>query len=195
MTYYDFIIPCLSELIKPFIRSYNSISVLEIGPSPKSILSHLPNHHRSKIGKYVTFKPNKLFAICLKDWLCNRDRGLCLFPNWLCRLIIHQEKFALLAEGICAISNSDQTSEKFYVMLFCHSMYGIQPRAEFIRRAIKFLVELPKNGLVIMFYRDEQWDLAGLIYHGQATHPMGTISIRDHDKDLNNFSSFITRFT
>ncbi|KAJ5096687.1 phosphoribosyl transferase domain protein [Penicillium angulare] len=195
ITYRDFIIPRLSELIEPFTRSYDSISVLEIGPGPESILGHLPNHHRSKIGKYVAFEPNKLFAACLKDWLCNGEGGLSPFPNWLCRPIVHQAKFAPSAEGISATSNSDQTSEKFHIVLFCHSMYRMQPKAEFIRRAVQFLVDLPEKGMVIVFHRDEQWDLAGLFCHEQATYPTGTISVKNCDEDLNKFSSFIVGFT
>ncbi|KAJ5100909.1 hypothetical protein N7456_006961 [Penicillium angulare] len=195
MTYRDFIIPHLSKLIEPLTRSYDSISVLEIGPGPESILGRLPYHHRRKIGRYVAFEPNKSFAACLQDWVCNGDGGLSPFPNRLCRPTIHQSKLCTSAEGICATINSDQTGGKFHVVLFCHSMYGMQPKAEFIRRAVDFLVNLPEKGMVIVFHRDEQWDLAGLVCHEQATYPTSTMSVRDCDEDLNKFSSFIVGFT
>lgn len=49
-THKDFIIPHLSHLLTPFMKSRTKISVLEIGPSPKSVLGQLPLATRQKIG-------------------------------------------------------------------------------------------------------------------------------------------------
>jgi hypothetical protein len=53
MTYQDFIIPQLSQLLAPFFNSHTHISVLEIGPGPKSILGYLPGHLRRMVRKYT----------------------------------------------------------------------------------------------------------------------------------------------
>ncbi|KAJ4181826.1 hypothetical protein NW755_010825 [Fusarium falciforme] len=57
--YQDFIIPQLAQLA-PLVNSDSPISVLEIGPRPKSILGYLPEHLRKKIGKYSALEPNQL---------------------------------------------------------------------------------------------------------------------------------------
>src|SRR4051812_45895774 len=62
VTYQGFIIPQLSRLLTPLFKSRIQISVLEIGPGPKSVLGYLPIHLRHKITKYAAFEPNALFS-------------------------------------------------------------------------------------------------------------------------------------
>ncbi|OAG06556.1 uncharacterized protein CC84DRAFT_1185793 [Paraphaeosphaeria sporulosa] len=62
MSYRDFIIPQLSQLLRPLVDAQSSISVLEVGPGPSSIFGHLPDRLRRKIGRYAAFQPNSLFA-------------------------------------------------------------------------------------------------------------------------------------
>lgn len=68
-TYQDFIIPQLSQLLTILAKSRTRISVLEIGPGPKSLLEDLPSHLRQKIRKYTAFEPNSLFATSLEESL------------------------------------------------------------------------------------------------------------------------------
>lgn len=65
--YQDFIIPPLSQLLAPFFHSAFEVSVLEIGPGPKSVLRSLPSNLRRKIIKYAAFEPNKVFASTLEQ--------------------------------------------------------------------------------------------------------------------------------
>lgn len=46
MTYQDFIIPQLSQLLAPLFNSHIHISALEIGLGPKSFLGYLPGRLR-----------------------------------------------------------------------------------------------------------------------------------------------------
>ena len=71
MTYQDFIIPQLSQLLAPLFNSRIHISALEIGPGPKSLLGYLPGRLRRKVRKYTAFEPNGLFATRLEEWLCS----------------------------------------------------------------------------------------------------------------------------
>ena len=71
IAYQDFIIPQLSQLLTPLFDSRAHISVLEIGPGPKSVLGYLPRRLRRKIRRYVAFEPNSLFATRVEDWLCS----------------------------------------------------------------------------------------------------------------------------
>lgn len=70
MTYHEFIIPQLSQLLAPLFNSRIHILALEIGPGPKSILGYLPGRLRRKVRRYTAFEPNGLFATRLEEWLC-----------------------------------------------------------------------------------------------------------------------------
>lgn len=72
MTYRDFIIPQLSHLLASLSNSRATISVLEIGPGPKSILGYLSGRLRQKIRRYAAFEPNGLYA-------ANLGNGFALF--------------------------------------------------------------------------------------------------------------------
>jgi len=73
--YHDFIIPGLSYLLTPRHQSDKLISVLEIGPGPKSILGHLHRSLRKRIGKYNAFEPNVFFASKLENWLQGHEKA------------------------------------------------------------------------------------------------------------------------
>jgi len=72
--YHNFIIPELSYLLAPAHQSNKLLSVLEIGPGPKSILAHLHRSLRKRIGKYNAFEPNVLFASKLENWLQGHEK-------------------------------------------------------------------------------------------------------------------------
>src|SRR6478735_1058997 len=60
--YQDFVIPPLSTLLAPQLQSRSRLSVLEIGPGPKSVLGYLPSSLRQNIRSYTAFEPNGLFV-------------------------------------------------------------------------------------------------------------------------------------
>src|SRR5437763_1447931 len=74
MTYQDFIIPQLSQLLASLFNSRINISALEIGPGPKSLLGYLPGRLKRKVRKYTAFEPNSLFATRLEEWLCSTSK-------------------------------------------------------------------------------------------------------------------------
>ncbi|KAL6829735.1 hypothetical protein V8C40DRAFT_285838 [Trichoderma camerunense] len=174
-TYQDFIFPQLSQVLTTLFNSRIRISVLEIGPGPKSVLGYLPDDQRRKINKYAAFEPNDLYATELQEWLETESPLPCLesLPD------IHRVPFTL-----------DST---FDVVLFCHSMYRMKPKRKFIERALEMLAVQPEGGVVVVFHRDGV-DFDGLICHKTASFPSGTICVADNDKMLGDFSSFIAGF-
>ena len=131
-SYCDFIIPELLYLLAPLEKSNASISVLEIGPGPKSVLGDLPESLRARIRRYTAFEPNALFAGKLEEWLKgNEEMGKNLgspFAGHKGDIIIHQAPFNV--DNDAAIEGS--SVEKYDIILFCHSMYGMKPQHKFI---------------------------------------------------------------
>jgi hypothetical protein len=73
-TYQDFITPELSYLLAPLQSSASLISVLEIGPGPRSVIGGLPISLRGKIGRYTAYEPNTVFAMKLEEWFDSGDQ-------------------------------------------------------------------------------------------------------------------------
>lgn len=121
-THENFIIPQLSSLLTPFFHSRSDVSVLEIGPGPKSVLGDLPNHLRRKIRRYAAFEPNGWYAYELDCW-CETDDA---FPG-----------LEGSADVQCAPFDLDvkQKGEGFDQVLFGHSMYGMDPKREYMTRS------------------------------------------------------------
>lgn len=180
-TYQDFILPQLSQLLDTLTKSHGTISVLEIGPGPKSILGHLPDHLRSKIGAYTAFEPNGLFVTELEDWLHSK------FEKTPYK--IHQFPLSPEHEFGSGILIGDD--EKFDVILFCHSMYGMKPKRRFIERALEMLAEPPRDGIVVIFHRDGSLDIDGLVCHRTASFPTGVVRVADDDEVLDKFTPFV----
>ena len=156
IAYQDFIIPQLSQLLIPLFDSRIHISVLEIGPGPKSVLGYLPGRLRRKVRRYVAFEPNSLFATRVEEWLCSTSETESSLPCLESQPDIHRIPFALNRNTESGTGTSTRESEeKFDVVLFCHSMYGMKPRARFIERALEMLVEQPRGGMVVVFHRGE----------------------------------------
>lgn len=128
LTYQDFIIPQLSQLLAPLFNSRIHISVLEIGPGPKSVLGYLPHHLRRKIRRYAAFEPNDLFATKLEEWLCSTLETETPLPCLESSPDIHRIPFVLNSNG----TDTSDGDEKFDIILFCHSMYGMKPKERFI---------------------------------------------------------------
>jgi adenine phosphoribosyltransferase len=92
--------------------------------------------------------------------------------------------------GIC-VRDDD---ENFDFILFCHSMYGMKPKAKFIEQAVEMLAEQPEGGMVVAFHRDETFRLDGLVCHRSASFPTGVVCVTDDDDELDRFASFVTGF-
>ncbi|KAK0764286.1 hypothetical protein N5P37_003685 [Trichoderma harzianum] len=184
-TYQDFIFPQLSQVLTPLLNSRIRISVLEIGPGPKSVLGYLPDDQRRKINKYGAFEPNDLYATELQEWLETESPLPCLesLPD------IHRVPFTLDS----AVTDANDGQEKFDVVLFCHSMYGMKPKRSFIERALEMLAVQPEGGVVVVFHRNAV-DFDGLVCHKTASFPSGTVCVADDYKMLDIFSSFIAGF-
>ena len=196
MTYQDFIIPQLSQLLVPLLKSRVSISALEIGPGPKSLFGYLPRHLRQRIRKYTAFEPNGLFATRLEEWLGSTSETeyplLCLEnpPD------IRRIPFALPEDiGSVASTDTSDDDEKYDIILFCHSMYGMKPKYKFIERALGMLVERPQGGMVAVFHRDGVLNFDGLVCHRTASFPTGIVSVANDDEVLDCFASFVVGFT
>ncbi|KAE9371778.1 phosphoribosyl transferase domain protein [Stipitochalara longipes BDJ] len=190
MTYQDFIIPQLSQLLASLFNSRLHISALEIGPGPKSLLGYLPGRLRRKVRKYTAFEPNDLFATRLEEWLCSTPDTEPPLPCLESPPNIRRIPF-VLQDNIGSGTSSD---EKYDIILFCHSMYGMKPKHRFIERALKMLVERPSGGMVVVFHRDGVLHLDGLVCHRTASFPTGVVSVANDDEALDYFAPFIAGF-
>ena len=196
MTYQSFIIPQLSQLLAPLLSSRIHISALEIGPGPKSLLGYLPGHLRRKVRKYTAFEPNGLFASKLEERLCSTPEMESPLPSLENPPNIHRMPFVLQDNIRTAISTDTRTNdEKFDIILFCHSMYGMKPKHRFIKDALEMLVERPQGGMVVMFHRDGALHLDGLVCHRSASFPTGVVSVANNDEALDCFAPLIAGFT
>ena len=194
-TYQDFIIPQLSQLLAPLFNSRIHISVLEIGPGPKSVLGYLPDRLRGKIGRYTAFEPNGLFATRLEEWICSSSKTESPLPSLEIPPDIRRNPFLLkdnMGSGTSTVTSDDD--EKYDIILFCHSMYGMKPKSRFIEQALKMLVEQPQGGIVAVFHRDGALDLNGLVCHQAASFPTGVVRVANDDEVLDNFTPFIAGF-
>lgn len=186
-TYQDFVIPQLSQLLASLLNSRISVSVLEIGPGSQSVLGHLPVNLRRKIRKYSALEPNIVSAASLEEWILNETQHP--FPCLENSPNIHRIIFSLDSN-----TGSGTGNEKFDIILFCHSMYGMKPKRLFIERALEMTVEHPASGMVVLFHRDGTLDLDGLVCHQTASFPTGVTRVLDDDKTLDSFAPFINGF-
>ena len=201
MTYQDFDIPQLSQLLAPLFDSRVHVSALEIGPGPKSLLGYLPDGLRRKVRKYTAFEPNGLFAASLEEWLFGSTTSETKFAL-LCQdnpPKIHRRPFVLeddIGSGTSTGASNDD-DEKYDIILFCHSMYGMKPKHRFIERALDMLMKDPQGGMVVVFHRDDgALHIDGdLVCYRTASFPTGVISVANDDEVLDRFASFVAGFT
>lgn len=192
--YQDFIIPQLSRLLTPLLNSRDCISVLEIGPGPKSILAHLPSLLRQKIGRYTAFEPNDLFATALEKWLCSNSETELLFPRLKSSVNIYRVPFSIHGEiKMDTSSGTPWAGGKYDLILFCHSMYSLNPKVKFIEEALDMLVEHSEDAIVAVFHRDGL-DFGRLVCHRMALFPIGEVSVPEDDNALDSFASFVAGF-
>lgn len=173
--YQDFIVPQLAQMAP--LNSDSPISVLEIGPGPQSVLGYLPDDLRKNIGKYYAFEPNQLFVTHLEAWFAESP-----LPHLDSPPDIRPARFDL--------HSTIQSIEKFDLIVFCHSMYGMTPKRAYITRALEMLAD---GGLVVVFHR-KSLDFDGLVCQQAASFPTGVTCVPDDDKSLDSFASFIAGF-
>ena len=191
-TYQDFVIPQLTQLLTPLFNTRAHISALEIGPGPKSVLGNLPGSLKQKIERYTAFEPNALFARELEMWMGTElpFPGLEDPPN------VRHVPFVLQDDVERGVDTDTMNEiERYDIILFCHSMYGMKPKHKFIGQALKMLATRPHGGTVVVFHRDGALRVDGLVCNQTASFPTGVISVADDDKILDCFSSFIAGFT
>ncbi|KAI1929623.1 hypothetical protein LOZ65_001711 [Ophidiomyces ophidiicola] len=181
-------------VLTPIFDSRVCISVLEIGPGPRSVLGYLPGHMRLKIKRYTAFEPNLLFATMMEKWLRPDLPMESPFPSLQGFHIIHQEPFSMHEGRKTHIASSTGgPDEKHDVILFCHSMYGLNPKPKFIERALEMLVKQPE-GMVLVFHRDGNPSFDELVCHQTTSFPIGEICVLNDDSSLDGFASFIVGF-
>ncbi|KAI0401677.1 hypothetical protein F4802DRAFT_418960 [Xylaria palmicola] len=191
LAYQDFIIPQLTEILSPPCTTRAHISVLEIGPGPKSVLGYLPGHLTRKIRRYAAFEPNSLFAARLEEWLLSIPGSESPLPCLETPPDIRRRPFGADAENGSGTHNDDE----FDVILFCHSIYGMKPKNKFIQRALEMLTRQPEGAMVVVFDRDGTSQFDGLICHRTAHYPRGVVTVPEDDKTLDEFAFFVAGFT
>ncbi|KAF2137448.1 uncharacterized protein K452DRAFT_278378 [Aplosporella prunicola CBS 121167] len=195
ITYRDFVIPQLSQLLSPLFNMRSHVSVLEIGPGPKSLFGYLPGDLRRKITKYTALEPNVLFAARLEEWAHSTVETESPLPSLESPPVIHRVPFILEDKTRTLTGNdSNDKDEKYDIILFCHSMYGMKPKHRFIEQALQMLAERPKGAMAVVFHRDGILDLDGLVCHQTASFPTGIVRVEDKDEELDCFASFIAGF-
>lgn len=184
-TYEDFIIPQLSHLLADLLKSRQRFSVLEIGPGPKSVLGYLPDRLRRRINRYTAYEPNVLFAARLTEWI--QLETAAPLPCLESTPDIRRAPFTL-------DNSTSRDGQKYDLVLFCHSMYGMEPKQMFIERALEMVAERPASGMVVVFHRDGTLHLDGLACHGTASFPTGAVRVGNRDEVLDCFASFVAGF-
>ncbi|CAG8400089.1 unnamed protein product [Penicillium salamii] len=196
MMYKDFIIPQLCHLLPPLFHLRASISILEIGLGPESVLFYLPEYLRQRITKYTAFEPNKLFAKKLEARLGSSTGTGSSMPGLDSLAIVHQVSFDPYSPHASDTGpGRHESNEKFDLILFCHSLYGINPKRRIIDKALEILAEQPASGMVVVFHREGSLRLDGLVSHKMASYPAGTVCVPDDNKSLDQFAAFVAGFT
>ncbi|CAH0044347.1 unnamed protein product [Clonostachys solani] len=187
--YEDFIIPQLEVLLTTLLRSRGTISVLEIGPGPESVLGDLSEHARQKIRKYIALEPNTLFFQSLKQWLASRP-----FPCLESPPDVREIPFTLDDRNEDSGIGVGHFDEKFDIILFCHSMYGMNSKDKVLKQARDMLVEKPESGMIVVFHRDGVLQFNDLVCHKTASFPAGVSRIQNAPEILDRFTPLIAGF-
>jgi hypothetical protein len=182
--YRDFITPRLSSLLESLLETRSSVSILEVGPGPKSVLARLPGHLHRRIRRYSAFEPSRLFASTLEESLRSGSEGGGPLPCLETSPDIQTIPFPPKEE-----TNSGDQNE-FDMVLFCHSMYGMKDKHQIIKHALGLLREQSGNDMVVVFHRDGALELDGLACRQMAVFPTGVVHVRDSDEALVGFADF-----
>ncbi|KAI1061056.1 hypothetical protein LB507_010162 [Fusarium sp. FIESC RH6] len=180
--YQDFVVPQLARLLVPQLQSRDRLSVLEIGPGPKSVLGYLPSSLRRNITKYTAFEPNSRFVRHLVKDL-NPTNENAPFPS-LKALSVHELPF----------TTNTKVDEKYHIIIFCHSLYGIPSKEDVLRRSINLLATDP-DGILVVCHRDGAPQISNLVCHQSSLFPEGVVRIKDDDTAIDKFANFIAGHT
>ncbi|KAK5734698.1 hypothetical protein LTR17_008776 [Elasticomyces elasticus] len=184
-TYQDFIIPQLSQTLASLLQSRSDVSVLEIGPGPRSVLGFLPEQLRQKVTRYTALEPNDIFAERLKAHL--PLPGLEHPPS------IHRAAFDLKSETHSPSGgDAGWKAEQHDLVLFCHSMYGMKPQHKYLERALEMVRDSTEGGMVAVFHRQSTLRTHRLVCNTTASFPTGSVRVADDDKVLDCFATFIS---
>ncbi|KAH6613026.1 phosphoribosyl transferase domain protein [Boeremia exigua] len=192
--YEHFIFPQLTRLLAPLLDSRDRISVLEIGPGPKSVLGCLPDYQKRKIRRYEAFEQNQMSARSLEEWLSVDAKTRSRFPCLEDPPTIHRLPFDP-QQSTCNGRNGDvhDADGRYDVILFCHSMYGMPSKGNVIKQSLELLTET-RGGVLAIFHRGESLHLDGLVCHQTASFPTGVVRIANEDQVLDNFAPLIAGF-
>jgi hypothetical protein len=186
--YADFVLPQLRSILTSITN--DRLSILEIGPGPDSVLTHLPYDLRNRIESYTAYEPNHLFVETLKTSLEAQTTSKGPLPNLRSAADIHDYGFnpeTTAGKGECD-ANDDAT---FDVILFCHSLYGLKPQHAYIEKAIGILAQQSSDSVVVVFHRDGVLELGNLVCRSAVIYPQGIVSVEDSDMNIDRFAQFI----
>ncbi|KAH8434459.1 uncharacterized protein LDX57_012106 [Aspergillus melleus] len=193
--YQGFVTPQLSYLLVSLFNSHIAISVLEIGPGPKSIFGTLAYDLRRKVRRYVAFEPNRIFASRLGEWLGATPDAESPLPCLENPPDIRRNQFVPTSHtGSGTNTETSESHEQFDFILLCHSMYGMKSKRKSIEQALDMLVKRPEGGIVAVFHRDGSLDLDGLVCYRMNSFPNGVLYVANDDKVLDNFAPLIAGF-
>jgi hypothetical protein len=137
-----------------------------------------------------------VFATSLEQWLCSTSDTESLLPCLERPPDIYQNVFVLDRNTASATgTGTSNGDEKFDVILFCHSMYGMKPKHRFIERALEMLLEQPEGGMVVVFHRDRTLYVDGLTCHRTASFPDRVTRVVNDDEVLDCFAPFVAGFS
>jgi adenine phosphoribosyltransferase len=171
--------------VESLLKTRSSVSILEVGPGPKSVLARLPGYLRRRIGKYTAFEHNQLFASKLEESLGSGEEGGGSLPCLATSPDIHTIPFP--PEEKTSSGNQD----KFDMVLLCHSMYGMKDKHQIIKHALGLLREQSGDEMVFVFHRDGTLKFDGLACRQMAVFPMGVVHVNDNDEVLGGFADFV----
>ncbi|KAK3625332.1 hypothetical protein LTR56_020497 [Elasticomyces elasticus] len=184
-TYQDFIIPQLSRILVSLLKTRTHVSVLEIGPGPRSVLGLLPEQLRQKVRRYTALEPNEIFAERLEA-----QRTL---PGLEHPHSIHRAAFGFENDTNASCgADAGWMAEQYDLVLFCHSMYGMKPQRKFIECALERLSLLPEGGMVVVFHRQGTFHVDGFVCNTTTSFPTGSVCVADDDTLLDCFATFIS---
>ncbi|OAG06155.1 uncharacterized protein CC84DRAFT_1146036 [Paraphaeosphaeria sporulosa] len=195
VSYQEFITPQLNQLLRFLVDSQSPVSILEVGPGPSSVLGHLPGRLRRKIGKYVAFEPNSSFAKRLNESLCSKIPTEPILPSLEHPVVIHQCPFSIPDNmGLDHNACFRNARNNYDLILFCHSMYGMQSKEKVIEYALGMIKDRPQKGMVVVFHRSGSLHFRRLVCNRISIFSTGVVRVADNDEDLNKFALFIAGF-
>lgn len=179
--YNEFTTSTLCDILTPLFDSCKAVSVLEIGPGPKTTLASFLDGIRLKVRRYTAFEPTALFASILEADLLASDNSISVLPGL--------DKPAEMLRAWYELTDADMLPG-YNIILFCHIFYGMSPKRAFIEHALGSLSEIGGE-LVVVFHRDRCLNFDGLVCHTTSLFD-SAFQIPDDDQKLDLFSSFLT---